>query len=110
MMLDVPLPHGAAVQSATFRWYDNDTANFSMIISEVDGSFSGAPTTGGLLNGQAQTTGALGFGTSTVNVTGGDAVSGSVRYYIDAFTLGKSGGGTFHKFCGATVTYQRVVS
>ena len=81
-----------------------------MPVGPATGGEAGAPTTGGLLNGQAQTTGALGYGTSTVNVTGGDAVSGSVRYYIDAFTLGKSGGGTFHKFCGATVTYQRVVS
>ncbi|MGE0139220.1 MAG: hypothetical protein AB7R77_15485 [Ilumatobacteraceae bacterium] len=110
LFLDVPLPHGAAVQSVTFRWFDNDTANFTFIISEVDGNFAGAPTSGNLVGSQGQTTGAVGYGSTTLNITGGDAVSGSVRYYIDAFTLGQVSGGTFHRFCGATVTYQRVVS
>jgi hypothetical protein len=29
---------------------------------------------------------------------------------IDAFTLGTGGGGAQHMFCGATVTYARLVS
>jgi hypothetical protein len=110
LFMDVPLPHGAAVQSVTFRWFDNDTANFTFLISEVDGNFAGAPTSGNLVGSQGQTTGAAGYGSTTLNITGGDATSGSVRYYIDAFTLGQSTGGTFHRFCGATVTYQRIVS
>ncbi|MBI5088245.1 MAG: hypothetical protein HZB15_05135, partial [Actinobacteria bacterium] len=110
LFMDVPLPHGAAVQSVTFRWFDNDTANFTFLISEVNGNFSGAPTSGNLVGGQGQTTGAVGYGSTTLNISAGDATSGSVRYYIDAFTLGQVSGGTFHRFCGATVTYQRLVS
>ena len=109
VMLNVPLDHGAAVQSVTFRWFDNDTANMSMLISEIDGSGFNTPTAGNVVNGQAASTGAVGYGSTTVNITGGDAVSSNVRYVIDAFTLGQNSVNTFHKFCGATVTYLIVV-
>ncbi len=109
LYLDLPLPHGAAVQSVDFRWYDNDTANFTMLLSEINGAPFAVPTGGNVVGGQAQTTGAVGFGVSSVTITGGDKVSGSVRYQIQAFTLGQISLNTFHRFCGATVTYARVV-
>lgn len=108
LFLDVPLEHGSAVQSVTFRWYDNDVANFTMLISEINGAPGAIPTSGNLVGGQAQTTGAVGYGSSTVTVSAGDQASASVRYMIDAFTLGQSLGNTFHRFCGATVTYARI--
>ena len=110
LMVDVQLPHGAAVQQVVFHWFDDDTANFTMLISEIDGNFNfnGPPTAGNLVGGQVSTTGAVGYGSTTANITAGDAVSGSVRYMIDAFTLGQNALNTFHMFCGATVTYSRV--
>ncbi len=109
ILIDVPLEHGAAVQSVTFRWFDNDTANMTMVISEIDGSGSTPLTGGNLVNGQAQSTGAVGYGSTTLAISAGDAVSASVRYVIDAFTLGQTALNTFHKFCGATVTYAQVI-
>jgi hypothetical protein len=111
LMLDVPLPHGAAVQRVVFHWYDDDTANFTMLLSEIDGNFNfnGPPTGGNLVGGQIATTGAVGYGSTAADITAGDAVSASVRYMIEAFTLGQVSGTTFHMFCGATVTYARVV-
>jgi hypothetical protein len=111
LYLDVPLPHGAAVTQVDFRWFDNDLANMSMFITEVDNTapFSNV-TLGNLTNNTAQSTGSVGFGGSTVMVGGGDKVSSTVRYHIVATTLGQSAGGTFHRFCGATVTYQRLVA
>lgn len=104
--LDVPLPDGAAVQKVDLRYYDTDLANFTMLVSEVDQQPFGAPTSSGtLIGGQTQSTGSVGYGTASVTVTGGDKASPTVRYQIDAFTLGVSGGGA-HYFCGASVTYD----
>lgn len=109
VLIDVPLPHGAAVQSVTFRWFDNDSANMTMVISEIDGGGFTALTSGNVVGGQTASTGSSGFGSSSVSITGGDAVSANVRYVIDAFTLGQLSVNTFHRFCGATVTYLQVV-
>ena len=107
--LDVPLPHGAAISKVDFRWFDNDTANLSMFVTEVDnpGPF-GQPTQGNLVDNTTQSTGAVGYGTSTVTISGADPVSANVRYHIVAFTAGQANGATFHRFCGATVTYSRI--
>lgn len=111
LFLDVPLPHGAAVQSVVYRWYDTSGgANLTMVMFEVGGGFPGVPTMGGLVNSQGSSTGGAGYGSTSLTISGGDAVSSSLRYMIDAFTLGTGGGGAQHMFCGATVTYARVVS
>lgn len=110
LFLDVPLPHGAAVQSVVYRWYDTSAvANMTMVMFEVNGGFPGTPTMGGLVNSQGASTGSAGYGSTALTIAGGDAVSGTLRYMIDAFTLGTGGGGAQHMFCGATVTYARVV-
>jgi hypothetical protein len=106
LFLDVPLPHGAAVQSVVYRWYDAGAGNITMVMFEVASGFPGTPTMGGLVNSQGTSTGASGYGSTSLTITGGDATSGSLRYMIDAFT----GGGGPHSFCGATVTYARQVS
>jgi hypothetical protein len=109
LFLDVPLPHGAAVQSVVYRWYDTSAvANLTVVMLEIGGGFPGTPTQGGLTNSQGSSTGAVGYGSTSLTISGGDAVSGSLRYMIDAFTLGTGGGGALHMFCGATVTYARV--
>ena len=105
LFLDVPLPHGAAVQSVVYRWYDAGAGNMTMVMFEVSGGFPGVPVMGGLVNSQGASTGSAGYGSTSLTISGGDAVSGSLRYMIDAFTLG----GGPHSFCGATVTYARVV-
>ncbi len=111
LYLDVPLPHGAAVQQVEFRWYDNDIANFQMFLSEINSGASFSNPTGGNLSGNvAATTGTAGYLSSLLNISGGDATSKNVRYQIQAFTPGRSGVGTLHMFCGATITYSRVVS
>ncbi len=109
LYLDVPLPHGAAVKKVDFRWFDNDTTNFTMLITETNGAPFAVPTGGNLVDSQTQTTGSVGYGVSSVTVGGGDAVSGSVRYHIVVFTLGQTLLNTVHSFCGATVTYDRLI-
>ena len=111
LFVDIPLPYGAAVQKVDFRYYDTGLGNMIMVLFEVDTPSSGIPTTSGTLSGsQTASTGTSGYGVATITPTGGDQVSDSVRYYIDAFTLGPGGAGTFHYFCGANVTYARIVS
>lgn len=108
LYLDVPLPHGAAVQSVTFRWFDDDTANMTMLLSEINsGPGFSSPTGGNLVGNQGASTGAAGYGQSTLQISAGDATSDRVRYQIVAFTLGQAAGNTFHRFCGATVDYAR---
>jgi hypothetical protein len=108
LFLDVPLPHGAAIQKVDFHWYDNDQANFTMVLFEINSNTN--PTTNGTLsNSQTATTGAVGYGVSTITPTGADKVGDAIRYYIDAFTLGQVTLNGVHAFCGATVTYQMVV-
>lgn len=109
IFLDVPLPYGAAVQKVDFRYYDTGIGNMTMLLFEVDTPASGIPTTSGTLSGsQAASTGSSGYGVATITPTGGDQVSDSVRYYIDAFTLGP-GPSAVHYFFGANVTYARIV-
>jgi hypothetical protein len=112
LYLDVPLPHGAAVQSVAFRWFDNDGANFQMFLSEIDsGANFSNPSGGNLINNTTASTGAVAnYFTSTVTPGGADPVSATARYQIQAITLGKAGSGTFHRFCGATVTYARIIT
>lgn len=105
IFLDIPLPHGAAVQEVVFRWFDNDVANFTMFLTEIDGGGFTPLTGGNVVGGQTQSTGALGFGSSTATISGGDAVSATVRYALVAFTLGQSAINGSHRFCGATVRY-----
>ena len=110
LFLDIPLPHGAVVTSVDFRWFDNDTANFLMALSEVNGAPFTVPTSGNVVGGQTQSTGSSGFGVSSVQIAAGDEVSGSVRYQILVLTTGQASASTSHQFCGVTVTYSRVVS
>lgn len=111
LYLDVTLPHGAAVQEVVFRWFDNDAANFQMFISEINnGASFSSPSGGNQVGGLALTTGAAGYGSSTRDIGAGDATSATVRYQIQAITLGTVSGANFHLFCGATVTYARAIT
>jgi hypothetical protein len=111
LYLDVPLPHGAAVQQVVFRWFDNDTVNMILGVSEINsGAPFSNPSGGNLVGNLGASTGAAGYGGSTLAITAGDATSATVRYQLQVTTLGTAGVGTFHRFCGATVTYLRAVS
>ena len=110
VVLDVPLEHGMAITSFTFHYFDNDPANMTFVLFEID-DINGAKTTSGTLSdSQTASTGAVGYGKATVNPVGADKVSSTVRYVADAFTLGKFNAGTVHAFCGATVNWARETS
>jgi hypothetical protein len=109
LYLDIPLPDGAAVKKVDFRYYDNDGGNQTFVLYEVDQAPFGLPSTAGTLSdSQTASTGTSGYGVASITPTGGDAVSGSVRYQILALSLGASVGNV-QKFCGASVTYDRIV-
>ena len=110
VVLDVPLEHGMAITSFTFHYFDNDLANMTFVLFEID-DINGVKTTSGTLSdSQTASTGAVGYGKATVNPVGADKVSSTVRYVADAFTLGKFNAGTVHAFCGATVNWARETS
>jgi len=110
VVLDIPLEHGMAITSFTFHYFDNDPANMTFVLFEID-DVNGAKTTNGTLSdSQTASTGAVGYGKATVNPVGADKVSSTVRYVADAFTLGKFNAGTVHAFCGATVNWARETS
>ena len=110
VVLDIPLEHGKAITSFTFHYIDTDPANMTFVLFEID-DFNGARKTDGTLaNSQTASTGAFGLGSATVNPTGADKVSSTVRYVATAFTLGKSNAGTTHAFCGVTVNWARETS
>jgi hypothetical protein len=105
LFVDVPLPFGAAVQKVDFRYFDGGTGNITFVLFEVDSNPT--PTNAGTLaDSQTSSTGNGVFGAATINPIGADKVADNVRYYIDLFPIGT---GPF-QYCGANVTYQRVVS
>jgi hypothetical protein len=106
VFVDIPLPFGAAIKEVDFRYFDTGPGNMTFLLFEVDTAGTTATIGGTLADNQTNSTGNGGFGTATITPVGGDAVSDTVRYYIDMF----SGGGGPHSYCGANVTYQRVVS
>jgi hypothetical protein len=107
VVLDIPLEHGMVVTSFTFHYFDNDPANMTFVLFEIDDLNGGRTTNGTLSDSQTASTGAVGYGDATVTPTGADKVSSTVRYVADAFTLGKFNAGTKHAFCGATVNWAR---
>jgi hypothetical protein len=107
VVLDLPLEHGMVVTSFTFEYFDNDQANMTFVLFEIDDSNGGRTTDHTLLDSQTASTGAVGYGDATVTPTGADKVSSDVRYVAEAFTMGKFGGGTTHAFCGATINWAR---
>jgi hypothetical protein len=107
VVLDVPLEHGMAITSFTFHYFDNDPANMTFVLFEIDDTNGSRTTAGTLGDSQTASTGAVGYGKATLSPTGADKVSSSVRYVADAFTLGKANAGTKHAFCGATVNWAR---
>jgi hypothetical protein len=110
LALDINLPYGAAIQKIDFRYFDTATAAITFVLFEVDTLASGIPTVAGTLSdSQVASSGQAGYGKVTMTPTGADAVSDSVRYYVDLFTPGV-GAGTAHWYCGANVTYQRIVT
>jgi len=110
LYLDIPLPHGAAVSKVDFRYFDNDIANQTFVLYEVDQQPFGAPTTSGTLgDSQTASTGQVGYGVASITPTGGDKVSATVRYEILALSNGINQGGNAEKFCGASVEYKMLV-
>lgn len=108
--LDIPLPHGAAVTKVDFRYFDNDIANQTFVLYEVDQQPFGAPSTSGTLgDSQTASTGTVGYGVASITPTGGDQVSATVRYQILALSNGISTIGNLEKFCGASVEYKMIV-
>jgi hypothetical protein len=110
LYLDLPLPHGAAVSKVDFRYFDNDIANATFALIEVDQQPFAAPSPGPTLgNSQTQSTGQVGYGVASITPTGADQVSATVRYQILALSLGISQPGNLEKFCGASVEYKMLV-
>lgn len=104
VVLDVPLQHGMAITSFTFHYFDNDPANMTFVLFEIDDLNGGKTTSSTLFDSQTASTGSAGYGKATVTPGGADKVSSTVRYVADAFTLGNQG---VHAFCGATVNWAR---
>jgi hypothetical protein len=110
LYLDIPLPRGAAVSKVDFRYFDNDIANQTFVLYEIDQQPFAPPTPGATLgDSQTQSTGSSGYGVASITPTGADQVSGTVRYQILALSLGVTGGNQ-EKFCGASVEYKMLVS
>lgn len=107
--LDVSLPNGATVTRVDYRWFDNDASGLYMYIREVNDLPDGTIVEATLGNNFVQSVGAPGWGQSNVTPTGGHAVSNSVRYYLTASTFGVTSGSQ-QFFCGATVTYTRLIN
>jgi hypothetical protein len=107
LVLDVPLEHGMVITSFTFHYFDNDPANMTFVLFEVDDVNGDKTVDGTLSDNQTASTGAAGYGTATVTPVGADKVSSTVRYTADAFTLGQVNVGGVHAFCGATVNWAR---
>lgn len=109
VVLDVPLPHGAAVTSVTFRYKDTDTAEMQFVLYEIN-DVNNVPTVSGTLsNNQVESNILSGYGEVVMNPTGGDKVSDDVRYIIESYTPGQNSVDSVHEFCGATVKYARIV-
>jgi len=110
LYLDIPLPHGAAVTKVDFRYFDNDIANQTFVLYEVDQQPFGPPSTSGTLgDSQTASTGQVGYGVASITPTGGDQVSATVRYQILALSNGINQIGNAEKFCGASVEYKMLV-
>jgi hypothetical protein len=107
--VDIPLPNGATVTRVDYRWFDNDASGLYMYIREVNDLPDGTPIEATLGDNYVQSVGALGWGRSSLTPTGGHAVSNSVRYYLIASTFGVTSGSQ-QFFCGATVTYTRLIN
>lgn len=107
--LDVSLPNGATVTRVDYRWFDNDASGLYMYIREINDLPDGTLTEATLGNDYVASIGAPGWGKSSVSPTGGHAVSNSVRYYLVASTFGVTSGSQ-QFFCGATVTYTRLIN
>ena len=105
--LDVPLPEGSVISKVDFRYFDDSQGDIVFLLQEIDFGPTGIPNSNGtLLNSQAQSSGAGGYGVATITPTGSDKASSTVRYMIDAFNLAGPTPGATHSFCGATITYQ----
>jgi hypothetical protein len=109
LYVDVPLEHGSAVQSVTFRYYDDDGYNMNLALIEINDGTGGPTMVGTLSDNTTASSGTAGYGEVTINPVGGDKVSGDVRYVLFAYVLGKQGGESDLSFCGATVDYAREV-
>ena len=111
LYLDLPLPHGAAISKVDFRYFDNDIANSTFALIEVDQQPFAPPSAGPTLSPDAQTqsTGTVGYGVASITPTGADQVSATVRYQILAVSNGISQVGNLEKFCGASVEYKMLV-
>ncbi|HZB42442.1 MAG TPA: hypothetical protein VE487_15825 [Ilumatobacter sp.] len=107
LVLDIPLDHGMAITSFTFHYFDDDTANMTFVLFEIDDLNGGKTTNGTLAESQTASTGTAGYGRATVTPVGADKVSSTVRYVAHAFTLGQAGPQGVHAFCGATVNWAR---
>jgi hypothetical protein len=107
VVLDVPLEHGMAITSFTFHYFDNDPANMTFLLFEVDDLNGGKTINGTLAESQTASTGVAGYGQAAVTPVGADKVSSTVRYVAEAFTLGQVNAQTIHAFCGATVNWAR---
>ena len=110
LFVDVPLEHGSAVQSVTFRYYDTDGYNMNLELIEINDGTAGPTVSNTLSENKAASTGTAGYGEVTIKPVGGDKVSGDVRYVIMAHLLGKQSAEKELSFCGATVEYAREVS
>ena len=110
VLLDVPLEHGSAITSVTFHFYDDDAAEITFLLHEID-DHNGVPNVKMTLSDNQVESGiASGWGDVTMTPVGADKVSGDVRYVIDVVTFGQSAPAKEHSFCGATVNYARVVN
>ena len=110
LYLDIPLPHGAAISKVDFRYFDNDIANATFVLTEIDQQPFAPPAAGPTLGGsQTQSTGSSGYGVASITPTGADQVTATVRYQILALSLGINQVGNAEKFCGASVEYKMVV-
>jgi hypothetical protein len=110
MFLDVPLEHGSAVTSVTFRYYDNDVEDITFELIEINDVNHKPTTDKTLADSRTVSNSASGHGRVTITPAGADKVSGDVRYVINVYTSGQEDPTMgLHYFCGATVEYVREI-